>query len=378
MSGSAHRFVGIARKEFVHIRRDPQTLTLTFVMPLLMMLLYGYAIRLDLRAVPFVVRDLDHSPASREIVAALAANPAFTFRGFRDRDTELERDLVSGRAKVALTIPVGYGRGDEPPQVLIDGSEPNSGTLAMAYVRAILGSHAPGGQPGIQPPTGQPVLKPPAAPPIEFRPRILFNPDLRSANFIVPGLVAILMMMVCALLTSITIARERERGSFEQLFVSPVNRLEIILGKVLPYILVAFFIAVAVILFGRIVFGVPIRGSYALLAATTLLYGFTALGIGVFISSLVRTQQSAMMGALLATIMPSVMLSGFVFPIRSMPPLLQVLCWFIPARHFLTIIRGIVLRGAVFLDLWPSILYLLILGFFFVVVSTLRFRTRLT
>ncbi|MBD3235920.1 MAG: ABC transporter permease subunit [Candidatus Eisenbacteria bacterium] len=395
MRASLARFLGIARKELLHIRRDPQTLALTFLMPILMLLIYGYAIRLDLEHSPLVVRDCDRSPASRALTQALAANPAFAFRGFHDSAQRLQRDLVSGRAILGVTIPRGYARGGEPLQLLVDGSEPNSGTLALSYAEAIVREHPPrtGGVAGAFPAAGAlagagawstdapaesspPATRAAAAP--HWLTRIWYNPQLESTHFIVPGLVAILMMMVCALLTSITIAREKERGSFEALFVSPVRRGEIIFGKILPYIGVAFLVAVIVILFGTLVFGVPLRGSPVLLGLMALLYGFTALGIGVFISSLVRTQQAAMMGALMVSIMPSVMLSGFVFPIRSMPLLLQGVCWLIPARHFLVIIRGIILRGVGVPELWTSMLYLLVLGLLFLGGSTLRFRTRLT
>ncbi len=387
-------FFAILAKEAIHIRRDPQTLVLAFLMPLLMLLIYGHAIRLEPEHLPLAVRDADHSGTGRRLLERLEANPTFEIAARIPVVARAIEPLERGTAKATIVLERGFGRGRGGLGLLIDGSEPTAGALGDVYLGKLMARATRGlipGSPGaaggsgvspIQAAAGpgagtMPAAASPAEPAARVRTRIWYNPDLESSDFVVPGLVGIVMMMLCALLTSITISRERETGTFEQVFVSPVTRLEIVAGKVLAYVVLGFTVAAAVIGFGWLAFGVPIRGPLVQLGLVTLVYAATALGIGVFISTLVATQRAAMIGALFATVLPSVILSGFIFPVESMPLPLQVLCWFVPARHYVVVIRGMLLRGVGLEYLWPHAIYLLVLGVAFTALSAARFRTRL-
>ncbi len=362
------RFLPLTRKEFIHIRRDPRSLLILVLMPLLMMFIFGYAINMDLKHIRLGVCDLNRTPASRDLIETIEASPYFDVVRRYDDPRLTEALFRQRRVRAAVIIPEAFSRaliGDGFASIglITDGTDANSATLAQNYLESLFLSRSlAAGETGL---------------PVRVKIRIFYNPDMESAHFVVPGIVALLLIMIGALLTSVTIVREKETGTMEQILVSPIRPYEVVLGKALPYLILAFGIAVFIIIFGRLWFRVPMMGSWTWLMIFCLLYLFTALAIGLLISALVSTQQVAMMISLAATLLPSVMLSGFLFPVSSMPKMLQVVSQIIPATHFLTIIRGIMLKGNGPLELWPSVLAMVGVGFLFIALAIWRFQLKL-
>jgi ABC-2 type transport system permease protein len=359
----------IIRKEFIHIRRDPRTLAIIIIMPILQMMLFGYAIDMDVKGIRLGIYDQSQTPASRELVRKFTGSDYFEQRETIKRRSEIEDLFRSRKIKAALVIPADFAESirretNTPIQVLVDGSDANTGSIVLNSTRQLLSEASLG-------------LSSLPALPLQVTYSIWYNPEQESSHFIVPGLIAVLMMMICALLTSIAITREKETGTMEQLLVAPVKPYQIIIGKVLPYVVLAAVAATAVLLVGRFWFKVPFNGNPLLLVLLSLIYLITALSLGILISTIARSQQTAMMLALMGTLMPSVILSGFVFPVRSMPVILQAISKVIPATHFLVIIRGILLKGNTILVLWPFVLYLLLLSMMLLAISVRRFKVRL-
>lgn len=364
------RFIAIIRKEFIHIIRDPRTLVITVVMPLIMIYIFGSAIKLDISNIEIAVMDLDKTAYSRELISEFTNSEYFTIQQYIESRKEIEPLFKTRKAKAVLIIPVDYAEKLHTSpnikiQAIIDGSNSNTGIVVSNYVNMILATYS----------AERNARK--VEQPINLTSRVWYNPDLESAYFIVPALVAVILMMISALLTSITIAREKETGTMEQILVSPIRPMEIIYGKVMPYVIIAFLDGAIVLLAARLAFGIKITGSLLVLALLSLVYLYTALSLGVFISTRVKTQQVAMMIALVVTILPSILLSGFIFPIRSMPLFLRILSYIVPARYFLIIIRGIVLKGLTFHNLLPQTLFLFILGSLLLLISAKRFNTKL-
>jgi ABC-2 type transport system permease protein len=361
------RITPIIRKEFIHIRRDFRTLIIIFIMPVAQLLMFGYAINVEIQNIALAVIDHSKSPASRELVRAFQGSKFFTVRYF-DESENLVGDLFQSRtARVALIIPQDFAQTIERPiatkvQVLIDASDSNAAQAILNYSDAILQTYNAGR--GVAAPFG-------------VQTTIQYNPTLKSAYFFVPGLVALILIMISALLTSVAIAREKETGTMEQILVSPVRPREIIIGKVVPYIVLAFMDGVIILLVAYFWFNVPMMGSVALLLGAALVYVFVALAIGLFISTIAHTQQVAMVAALVTSMLPSIMLSGFLFPIASMPKALQLITNVVPAKYFLVIVRGIMLKGNTVMQIgWP-LLVLVGMGIFFTAVSTKKFKTTL-
>jgi ABC-2 type transport system permease protein len=376
-------------KEFIHIRRDFRTLIVIFIMPLAMMILFGYALNLEIKHIALGVVDRSGTGASRELVDRLASSGYFDIRHLSDRGTDPETLFRGREVQAVLVIPRDYVRdleGSEGAsvQLLVDGSDAPVATVIVDYAEAVLAAYSAerassvfradeaeeGLARSLRAPWGL------SGSPIDIRHRVWYNPDMKSSHFMVPGLTAVLLMMICALLTSTTIARERETGTMEQMLVSPVRPLEIVVGKVAPYVLLAFLDGAAILLFGHLWFGVPLRGSAVLLGLLTVPYVLAALGIGLVISAGARTQQVAMMGSLVASVLPSVLLSGFIFPIESMPWVLRLISRLVPARYYLVIIRGIVLKGIGLRYLAADAGVLLALGLLLTGISVRRFRMR--
>jgi len=364
------RFNSIVRKEFIHILRDPRSLMITFLMPLLMIFLFGNAVELDIKEINFGVIDQDNSQKSRELIEKFVNSGYFELKPITQDRGRIHELFKQRYVKAVLIIPVDYAKNilikqRTNVQVIVDGSNSNTSSVIVNYVKMILAS------------ISNEINMQTIDVPVNIESRVWYNPDLESANFVVPGLIAIIMMMICALLTSITIVREKETGTMEQILVSPIKPYEIVFGKVLPYVIIAFFDGVIVLVAARFGFGVPINGSILLLALLSLFYLYASLSIGVFISTQAKSQLVAMMAALVITVLPSVMLSGFIFPIRSMPFALRVITYLVPAKYFLVIIRGIVIKGIGFQYLWTQTLFLFVLGTFLLGVSTKRFKTKL-
>jgi len=365
----AKRFLAIIQKEIFHILRDPRSLTIVFVMPILMVLLFGHALNMDIKHIKLAIVDYDHSSESREIIRNFRASNYFDITACAPAREEIEYLLKHGYVKAALIIPRDFTkqRATARPygvQLLVDGSDPTLGNASINYANAILTLTDLQNAGTVQ------------LVPLDIRDRYLYNPDLKGANFIIPGLVAVILMMVCALLTSITLAREKETGTLDILLVSPVRPVEIVVGKVLPYVVIAFMDGVFILLFAKAVFDIPIKGDLSLLLGLSVLFVYCALGIGLFISSVAKTQQVAMMAALIATIMPSVIMSGFIFPIFSMPAPLRALTAIVPAKYYMIIIRGILLKSCTFDMLKKDALFLFLLGSAFLFMATMKFKTR--
>ncbi|MFT4605674.1 MAG: ABC-2 type transport system permease protein [Rhodothermales bacterium] len=365
-------FRGFVIKEFYHIFRDRRTLVILFGMPIIQMMLFGYAIRNEVQDVRVAVVDFAHDSASEAITDRLEASrylqvvPGIAYQ-------DIERAFRRGEVKVAVTFPRDFERdlaqGQGPTvQVITDATDPNTANTVLAYVTAAIGSYQ------LEVLTTSGRTRPAS---IVLEPRMRFNPELRSVVLFVPGLIALLLMLVCALMTSITITREKEIGTMEILLVSPLRPGQIIIGKVMPYLVLSLVNVVTVLLLASQVFLVPIRGSMTLLLAECFLFIICALALGIFISTTTSSQQVAMMIALAGLLLPTVILSGFIFPIASMPAPLQVVSHIVPAKWFLIVIRGIMIKGVGLEAVWQETLVLAGMTAVFLVASVRGFNVRL-
>jgi ABC-2 type transport system permease protein len=367
------RLTAVARKEWIQIRRDKRSLILAFVLPLFLLLFFGYAITWDVDDIRIAVLDDDRTPSSRALIEALEASGYFTVVEYLGSAAEVEARLVGHRVLGVLTVPTGYGRDLVDPtrravvQLLLDGSDANTSTIAMNYADAIVSRHG----------TSVALAGRSLRTPVSLEPRIWYNPDLESRHMIVPGLIAVIMSIIAAMLTALTIAREWERGTMEQLASTPVSRLEVVLGKLLPYLAIGLFDVAVTVTVGILIFGTPLRGSVVLLGALTLLFLVGALGLGIFISAAVKSQVLAMQIAMVATYLPAVLLSGFMFDIASMPSVLRGITFLVPARYFVTVTRGIFLKGVGIEVLWAQAGLMLLYAVLGLTLATRAFRKEL-
>ena len=364
------RLLSISRKEFRHILRDWQTLVVVLVMPVMMMFLYGYALNSDPTDLPVMVEIPSPTPEANAVIAKLDASRLFKVVGAMTVAADPVETFRLHGIRALFRFPAGFSRDLHRPggtrvQVLIDGSDPNVGTIIRSAAEPLLMGAT------------LEVLRvdPPRV--LDLRTLVLYNPQQRSALFFVPGLMALILLMISALLTSIAIVREKELGTMGQLLVSPLRPMEIIVGKLIPYIFLAAMDGFLILAVGRVAFGVTIAGNPLLLAAASLVYVFTALSIGLLISTLANRQQHAMMVSLAATLMPTVLLSGFIFPVASMPRPMQILSLVIPATHFLEIVRGIILKGVGLAELWRPLAILGFEGALLMAVSIKKFKVKL-
>ena len=360
----------IIAKEVRHIIRDPKSLMIAIAMPLLMTLLYGYAVNFDTKNIKLAVVDDDNTALSREFTNGFFKTGYFVTPLAEPTASDLESVLRSDQAHAVLVLRNGFSaalRAGTPYEVglIVDGSDANRAAAATNYVNVVLFNFL-----------RHRFLKGSGAP-LAISSRVFYNPDLRSPDFFVPGLIAVILMMISALVTSVTVAREKETGTMEQLLTAPVSPGQIIAGKVIPYLGLAFIDGLLVIVFGVLYFDVPFQGSYLLLVLFGVIYIVAALSIGVLISTLVNTQLVAMMAALVATVLPSVMLSGFMFEIKNMPPVLQYLSMIIPARHFIVIIRGIMLKGVGVGVLWQEAVALVVITVVLLGIAIKKFKLKL-
>jgi ABC-2 type transport system permease protein len=342
----------LVRKEFLELRQDPRLFGLVVVAPIMQLTMLGYAATTDVRDVPVVVADGDRSPASRELVGRFEASRNFSIIDTVTTTAEVEPYLEEGRAWLALAIPAGYGaevRAHRPVtvQVIADGTDSNSTTVALGYATSLVGGYA---QELVE--AGTPSGT--GASGIDARIRVWFNPQLESRHFMIPGVLALVLLVVTANLAAMAIVREKELGTLEQLNVTPLRRWELIAGKLLPYGVIAMIDVVLVVAVAVFWFEVPLRGSFVLLLALSLLYVFCTLSLGLLISTISDTQQQAMMTATFFFLTPMVYLSGFIFPIENMPAIIQPFTYLIPLRYFLVIVRGIFLKGIGLELLWPQ------------------------
>jgi ABC-2 type transport system permease protein len=370
----------IVWKEFLQISRDRRSLAVVIILPLLMLIIYGYAINFDLRHLAVGVQDDDRTPESRELVDGFTRGIWFRIAARFDSPAATTRALDAGEVKAVIVIPRGYARDLASGragrvQFLVDGSDSTSASTAIGYANGIFQERSTAvtvaalRRKGIS--ATENLL------PVEARFRYWYNPEQKSTHYIVPGLVAVLLMMMSTLLTAMTVVRERERGTIEQIIVSPLRPMELMVGKLVPYVAIAFFDVILITVAGRVLFGVPMVGSASLLLALSAVFLTAALGIGLFISVTAPSQRAAQALAVLISQLPSVLLSGFMFPISAMPPVVQWITNVVPARHFIVIVRSIFLKGVGLEVLWRPTLILAGFGALILTMSARRFRKKL-
>jgi ABC-2 type transport system permease protein len=372
------RLWAIARKEALHIRRDPRSLGLAVGIPMLMITLFGYALTLDVDRVPLVVWDQSQTPASRDFLAQFTHSRYFAFQGTVDRYADLEYAIDDRTAWLALVIPSDFAgklaaAGSPAVQAIVDGSDSNTASIVLGYVQGItLAFNQQIALEQLRRATGsvpQPLL--------DLRPRVWFNADLESRNYIIPGIIAVVMGLIAALLTSLTVAREWERGTMEQLISTPVRPAELVLGKLLPYFMIGMIDVLIALVMALFLFHVPLRGSIPLLLLVSAFFIIGTLSQGILISTLARQQLLASQMAMVSTFLPAFLLSGFTFAIANMPLPVQVITHIVPARYFVALVKGIFLRGVGLEAMWPDALFLLLFAVIVGGLAITRFKKRL-
>ncbi|MBI2618955.1 MAG: ABC transporter permease [Ignavibacteriales bacterium] len=364
-------------KEFLQIRQDRRMLPLILLAPIIQVILLGYAATVDVNNIPMVVYDADRSVESRAYLERFTNSGYFTIVGFVDRPSEMDKYLDETRAILAMNIPARFGRNvgsgrSVAVQLLADGADANTASISLNYAAQITAGYA---QSLI---ADQLVrIQGVSIPRVTSVSRVWFNPDLRSANYMIPGVVALILMIITTTFSSAAIVREKEAGTIEQILVTPIKPHQFILGKLLPFILIGFLDVVLVLGVAIIWFDIPLKGSVPLLFGLCGLFILTTLGLGLFVSTISRTQQQAMMTAQFFIFFPFLFLSGFTFPIENMPPIIQALTYGIPLRYFITIVRGLFLKGVGLETLWPQALALLGFGVIILSLAVARFQKRL-
>jgi ABC-2 type transport system permease protein len=360
----------VARKELRQASRDPLTLTMLLGVPTMMLLLYGYAINFDVRHVRLAVQDLDKSARSRDLVASFVNSTYFDQVADLRAGADLERVTERRDAVAILVLPEGYARDvaagrTASVQLLLDGADANTATTVIGYAEALVASANVALR--AEALAGRVRLAG-----IDYQPRVWYNPELESTQFLVPGLIGFILMLTGVLSTALAVVREKERGTMEQLRVTSLRPGELILGKTLPYLAISLTATVIIIITARVLFGVAVRGSYLDLFVATLVYLVGALGFGLLVSSVAESQAMAFQVGLFASMLPAMFLSGFIFPIRSMPLAVQALTYVVPARYFNVILRGVILKGADLLAYWQDLAFLLLYASAVLAVSYAR------
>lgn len=368
------RIIAMAQKEIIQILRDPRALALAFVLPMILLFLFGYAITLDIKNIPFGVLDYDKSVSSHNLISDFISSGYFKYKYALEKPQEIDSLVQLGKARIVLVIPVDYEknlkRGAAADlQVIMDGADANTTNIAMGYTEGIIAS--------LNSKLLSRAMGRTINPPINLVPRFWFNPNLRSQNYIIPGLIALIMTVVSALLTSLTVAREWERGTMEQIITTPVTSLELAIGKLVPYFAIALIDVIIAVAVGTIIYDVPFRGNFFELIAFSSLFLFAVLGLGFLISVRTKSQQVAYQFAMLTSFLPTFLFSGFLFPISSMPKFLQYVTLAIPARYFVRIARDIFLKGSGWSKLYVEGLVLLGFAVLLIFLSSISFKKRL-
>jgi len=363
----------VVRKEFRQISRDKRSLGVILFIPLFLLVMFGYAISLDVRNIPMGVMDLENSKESRDFLRAFENSEYFDVRVYVQSNSQIDELLKGGEIKVALVIPRGFTRKlwrDKTceVQMLLDGSNPTEASTVLGYLEVISRSYTAQINANLSFAGGGPKGS------LDFRPRVWYNPELRSSVFLVPGLITLILVISAVVSTALSIVREKETGTMEQILVSPLRPLELVVGKTIPYIFISLISAIGVLGVSYLLFGVTIRGSYLLLLLVMLLFLLSCLGLGILISTISATQQVAFTLAVLITVLPSFLLSGFVFPIRNMPWIIRAITYLVPARYVLEALRGIIIKGSGLLSFWPAVLGLIVFSAATLALSTFRLR----
>ncbi|HVN81992.1 MAG TPA: ABC transporter permease [Terriglobia bacterium] len=371
------RTKAVARKEFLHILRDPRSLIMALAMPFLLLLLFGYALTLDVDRIPTVLFDRDQSPQSRELLAQFQGSRFFEILGYVRDYASIEKGIDRNTVLLGIVVPPDYSRNlnadhEAPVQVLIDGSDSNTASIALGYVQAVVQSYGSRLQVDAQIRKTGVSLKPA----LEPRVRVLYNTDLKSKNYIVPGLIAVVLMIISALLTSLTIAREWETGTMEQLLSTPIRPAELVLGKLSAYFVLGLSDLLIALGVGVMIFGVPLRGNGLFLFLTSCIFLFGSLCWGIFLSAAARSQLLAYQLGAITSFLPAFLLSGFVYAIENMPPLIQVVTYIFPARYFITILKGIFLKGIALRVLWIEVVFLSLYSAVVFIIATRKLRQK--
>jgi ABC-2 type transport system permease protein len=372
------RLLAVSRKEFLHVRRDPRSLVLGIAIPVVLLLLFGYVLTLDVDRVQLAVWDRSRTPESRELVSRFEGSRYFQVALRAERYPEVEEALDEARVLAALVIPEDFGgrvRSDRPSivQLLLDASEANTATIALGYAETVVSRYSADLEVRWARAKGIQGVRPP----LDVRSRVWFNTDLESRNFIIPGLISVIMMIIAALLTSLTVAREWEQGTMEQLIATPVTATELILGKLLPYFVIGMMDLAVAVAMGKYLFHVPMRGSLPLLFGIAAVFLVGALSLGMLFSVAMRSQFAASQLAMAFTFLPSYLLSGFVFSIDSMPRAARAVTYLVPSRYFVKVIKGIYLKGVGLGTLAVDTVLLLVFGAGMVLAATRMFRKKL-
>jgi ABC-2 type transport system permease protein len=358
--------LAVGRKELRQIWRDRRTLLIILFVPVFLLILYGYALNFDIRDIPLGVQDRDGSVESRELVSAFVNSGYFEFVARIQRDDEIERLMNRGTTRAALVIPERYGQRvrtgqGASVQVIVNGDNANTGATVAGYVTRIIRSASAGAR---------------FVAPVSVEPRIWYNPELRSTLFLVPGLIAFIAMIVGVTSTALSVVREKETGTMEQVRMAPIGAFQFIIGKTIPYLLLSFASSMFIVVVSMVLFDLPMRGSWWALLLAVGLFLAGALGTGLFISTVAETQQIAFLMGLLLTFLPTFILSGFIFPISSMPRALQIITYAVPARYFLVVLRGIVLKGSSLDVLVVPLSALMIYAMAFLALASVRLAKR--
>ncbi|MBN1303980.1 MAG: ABC transporter permease [Anaerolineales bacterium] len=371
------RLFSIIRKEFIQILRDPRTLMMILFIPVMQLFLLGYAATTDVKNVPLAVWDQSRSPESRKLLDAFRAADYFRIAYDVGSEDDIRELIESSDARAGLIIPPDYSQrlldGDAQVAMVLDGSDSTVGATALSTARLIGQSHAAklmqeqaarlGRSAGVEPP-------------LEVRTQVWYNPDLVSAYFMIPGVIGMILFAITSILTATTIVRERERGTIEQLIVTPIRSWELVVGKLMPYVILSLFDTLVVLALGNLCFGVPVRGNLGLIITLSGLLLLSGLGIGLFASTIANTQQEAMLTTWM-TLLPAIFLSGFLFPLEAMPAVLRWVSYLIPLRYYLVIIRSLMLKGVGAAALKSEIIPLAVFGIGIMTAAALRFRKRL-
>ena len=372
----------IIRKEFQQLRRDRRLLPLVLLSPVLQIALLGYAANMDVKDIPLAVADQDRSVESRGLVSRFLQSGSYVVSAWLPDAASAEKNIEEGKSSLALVIPPGYGRSfagakTAPLQLLADGSDSQSAAIGMTYATLIVSrvqvARAQARLAGMDPSVLRRIRSVQVDPVV----RVLYNPSLASRNFMVPGVLALILMIITMVLTSQAIVKEKEVGTLEQLIVTPITSRQLIIGKLAPFAIISVVIITVVLAASLLLFGLAVRGSLLVLYALSLLFMLSSLGLGLFVSTIARSQQQAMMISMFFFMMPMMILSGFVFPIESMPPIIQAVTRVFPLRYYFVIIRALFLKGVSLSELWRETTALAVIGVVVIAASVLRFRKRL-
>jgi ABC-2 type transport system permease protein len=371
--------LNIIKKEFLQFKRDPKMFGIILLAPIVQLIFLGYAANFDVNIVHTSIYDMDKTEESRNFLESFKGNGYFSFDYYVEDYDELEQNLERGKSILALVIPLNFGKNihkniPTKVQAIFDGADGNTASVAAGYANSIVLNYAKNLSIEFQNSKGINIFP---ANFMEAETRVWYNPELKTRNFMVPGIVALLLMIITLILTSLAIVKEKEIGTLEQLIVTPIKSYQLIIGKLVPFSILGFVSVIIVLIAMTIIFDIKVRGSYSFLFFTSFLYILSTLGLGLFVSTISKTQQQAMMLAIFVIMLPMIYLSGFVFPIENMPEPIQITTYIIPLKYFIIIIRGIILKGIGFAELWQETMVLLFMGILILYLSSLRFRKRL-